>query len=1161
MENDNLINIENSKSGKFFRPLDWSAFWTATIISFIVYFITLAPTVTLEDSGELAVGSTFLGVPHPPGYPIWTFLTWIFTKIFAFVKYMGQPDPAWSVALASAVFGALASGVTAMLICRSGLDMLREIRKASHVEHLHAENAICWIGGVTGSLLFAFAPVMWSQSVIVEVYSLNALFLVLIFLLTYVWMNRPSDHLLYATALIFGIGLTNYQVLLLAMLPLVFSIFLRAPRLFRDFLITGAPIVIVFGLIKMGKLPAIANPLDITCYVYLGLNLLVLILAAYLLPRGKTVALTIFLVELGVAFYALMPIVSDLRNPPINWGYPRTWEGFKHAITRGQYEKIKPTDIFSEHFIHQIGAYLSDLRGQFTLPVTLLGFLPFTIWSIKVFGKKINAMYVAIAVSLFASVMVIIEKVIFHSTESVMTFAYKLPAAIVILIMLVGGIAILVNITRDLVARLMGKTESTISERIIVALVLLGGSLIYLFVSAMLLGRVFDILAQLGNTGIELSTGQVFAILGQAIALLLLIIMPVILAGTIAWLMKSDFNFKLQVDINSQRWIIATLLGFLTMSILLIALANPKGDIQDNFIQRVKFISSHALYAFWIGYGLIFGLATTGIIFKKNALIRNASMGIALFLWLIPIHQNATNKELIRISGGAEQNGHDFGWQFGNYELRGAEAISEELSKDEEPLPNPSYPSAMGTNAVFFGGTDPGRFVPTYMIYAARVREDVYLITQNALADNTYMSVMRDLYGDQIWIPDQTDSARSFQRYVEEVNSGKRPRNAELKIENGRVQVSGALGVMEINGILAQMIFEHNINTHDFYVEESYVIRWMYPYLTPHGLIMKINKNKVPLTKRNMIDDMDFWDWYTRRLISNCKFRRDIVARKSFSKLRSAIAGLYANRRMYRQAETAFQQARTLYPLSPEATFRLAQEVMLPHRRIQDAKNLLQDFSNRDPGNVKSKQFIKQLDKMLALQKKTKELEEKQKNGVVDIYTALDLLKCYSEARERAKFNMLAKKLLQQKNLQANVYLNIANFSLQVGQLQEMLTALEMAEKKLPPNTPASVYMNIAKMYAYAKRADKMLKPLEQYLRMNPSDWKAWLDMANVQYSMKKTKEASMAMQEAIRTGGAEAIATINQDRRLQEIAQHMQKGNAQPNLTTLPGIMPQPFK
>jgi hypothetical protein len=77
------------------------------------------------------------------------------------------------------------------------------------------------------------------------------------------------------------------------------------------------------------------------------LNFIFLALAWIALPHGRTVIMTVLAAEIGVSFYVYMPIVSDLRNPPMNWGYPRTWEGFKHAITRGQYEKIVPTDIFS----------------------------------------------------------------------------------------------------------------------------------------------------------------------------------------------------------------------------------------------------------------------------------------------------------------------------------------------------------------------------------------------------------------------------------------------------------------------------------------------------------------------------------------------------------------------------------------------------------------------------------------------------------------------------------------------------------------------------------------------------------------------------------------------------------------------------------------------
>mgnify|MGYP003566056645 CR=1 FL=1 len=104
------------------------------------------------------------------------------------------------------------------------------------------------------------------------------------------------------------------------------------------------------------------------------------------------------------------------------------------------------------------------------------------------------------------------------------------------------------------------------------------------------------------------------------------------------------------------------------------------------------------------------------------------------------------------------------------------EGILDHIGEEEKAqYPNPDYPPEMEPDAIFYGGTDPGRFVPTYMIYSGKVRPDVYLITQNALADGTYMSVMRDLYGDEIWIPAQPDSAKAFERYVREVKTGARP--------------------------------------------------------------------------------------------------------------------------------------------------------------------------------------------------------------------------------------------------------------------------------------------------------------------------------------------------------------------------------------------------
>ena len=108
-------------------------------------------------------------------------------------------------------------------------------------------------GGLGGSLVFAFSPVEWSQSTIVEIYSLNALFLMAVFLLSYRWMRKPSHKILWLTAFVFGLGLTNYQVLLMAALPLAVIMFFKDIRLFRDFTLILIPFALTAQVLQIGS--------------------------------------------------------------------------------------------------------------------------------------------------------------------------------------------------------------------------------------------------------------------------------------------------------------------------------------------------------------------------------------------------------------------------------------------------------------------------------------------------------------------------------------------------------------------------------------------------------------------------------------------------------------------------------------------------------------------------------------------------------------------------------------------------------------------------------------------------------------------------------------------------------------------------------------------
>lgn len=1220
----------------FFSRFDKAAFWVATLTVFGVYFYTLGPSVGLEDSGELATASAHLGVPHPPGYPFWTLCTWIFCKLFSFVTYMGHPNPAWAVSCCSAVFGALAAGCTAMLISRSAGDFIFSGRSDSLFsgDETRAADWLSFAGGVGGAFAFAFSPVEWSQSTIVEIYSLNSLFLMLVFLLSYKWMCRPSDRTLWFTAFVFGLGLTNYQVLLFAIVPLGVMICLKNFRLFRDFALYFFPVALTYQVLKIADMPQanmyMTNDVinkhnalktvescpstfavvlavvlaaaavfaavyrlrlsrcekpqgslraDIVFYALSGLSLTILFLAgigvfasdvswlvektdmltgktgaaditaplvnpriylfvalfilasvltavfavvkraeketlfrallacsavcaflaaavasgcveyadskgflgaafdwsgpkfhfwaviiallavsllvrnaiAYsipvagfhialfillergamnglthpsswwfwwpvawnfvvlalawaVLPNGRTVALAAFFTQLGVSFYAYMPIVSELRNPPMNWGYPRTWDGFKHAITRGQYEAITMPEFggFDEFWTQikiQMTHYFTEVKIQFTDFLALLALLPLSCWKLTYRRagrvKSFNALWFCASLAALLAVRAVLLLCGIGTSERMLSFDRWLIA--VMAVPAVFGVLIIAF--RQLLMRpasaLYRFFEILLRERRVAVLA----------VSAVVL---LDILAVAVHASVASGGVKVFfaALLMLSVFAAAVFSVPAVLRARFAKTSR-PVSVSFASPSLSQHWLLASGACFFMMTLPLILLAQVKGDIQDGFIQKVKFISSHAMIAMWIGYGLVILAAVVYILLKKRALkAYSLKTAVAVLVsaavlgaGVTPIVQNYIDDELVFKLGGSEQNGHTFGWQFGAYQLDGAKAVRAQITADEEPLPDPDYPPPMEPYSIFFGGTDPGRFVPTYMIYGANFRPDVYLITQNALADGTYMAVERDLYGDEIWIPSEEDSSVAFQRYAERKG---------LNSTNGRLQVTGALEVMEINAELAKMMHEHDKRRHAFYIEESYAMPWMYPYLSPHGLIMKINADKKPYDAELARKDRDFWDWYTRRLINDPMYRRDFAAQKSFSKLRASIAGLYRQQNRYHEAADAFREAHLLYPASPEATFRYISEILLPMNRFSVLRELLEYTDKIDPNNARTAR----LHEYLRCIDTVKETEAKFRRGEQTYDDAYSLADAYFSLGRRDDAVKLIKQLL-----------------------------------------------------------------------------------------------------------------------------------------------------
>jgi tetratricopeptide (TPR) repeat protein len=1174
-----------NKGDSFFTKLDWAAFWTATLLTFVVYFFTLGPSVGLEDSGELATAGAHLGVPHPPGYPFWTLCSWLFCKLFSWVTYMGHPTPAWAISCFSAVAGAFAAGCTAMLICRSAHDFIGDDGEKSGVSGM-----LSFGGAVAGALTFALSPVEWSQSTIVEIYSLNALSLMWVFLLSYRWMRKPSDKILFFTAFVFGLGLTNYQVLLFAIVPLAIIILMTNIALFRDVFIYLIPVALTYQVLQIGQLVRADRTMSVdainkhaaitassacpsTFFIILGLLALVgaLAAAAYLRDRGDSerarkialaaggggaalVLLSAFVFTGKNEWTGIYAPVAPLVEP---WRYALIAALIAGSVIAAALAALEECDRLVESkqlkFLGASAAF-AVLAVIFAVAVPEAGSNGYA-GAKYPWGKSISMFWTLIAL-LFT---------LCAKTKKGLCFA--IPAAGM-------QIAVFTLLRNGAMNGLTHPQSWWFGWPIAWNFVLLALAWLTLPHGRSVAGAAF--FAQLGVSfyaympivsdlrnppmnwgyprtwegfkhaimrgqyeaiGVPSFTGagQFFDFIGNQMVHyfedvkvqftdLLLLFAPVpFIAGH--WVVAKERRKPFW------QWMGAAAACFLMMSFLLILLANVKGDVQDGFIQKVKFISSHAMIALWIGYGLVFAGALLVRFVQSAAWLRLGSLASAyvtprraaiafsalavLVAFVYPIVQNYTDDRMVFELGGCEQNGHTFGWQFGAYQLDGAKAINEQLVADEEPLPDPDWPEPMEPFSIFFGGTDPGRFVPTYMIYAANFRPDVYLITQNALADETYMSVERDLYGDEIWIPSKDDGGDAFGIYVDEVHRGVRQANGDLRIENGKVQVTGALGVMEINGIITKMMFDHDRLRHSFYIEESYVINWMYPYLSPHGLIMKINKDATPYDAVSAEKDQDFWDWYTRRLLKDPMYRRDFAAQKSFSKLRASIAGLYAHQGRYDEAAQAFREACMLYPASPEAAFRYIREclVEIPLRRWgsrSGAKDFrwdvaleLMDYTDLlDPRNkrtVAMRDFIRRMRELVG---QIASLEEKaRREGRLSSPETFALAHAYFAIGKVSTAAQLARPLVDS-----------------VGE--------PFALKSI------STILLEAKLYADAERC------LEKYLKAEPGkDAMSWIELAKLQYKTGRVQAAQRSFVAGYNINPKTVFEKVQRDQDLYEIA------------------------
>lgn len=177
------------------------------VVIFVNYIINLTPSVAAGDHGELATTTYSFGAPHPSGYPI-------FAILGKFFSYLPFGNVAYRINLMSAFAGAATAFVFFMFVVK----ILALTRKPDIVRNTDGIDLKIYIPAVLSSLMFGFSNLLWNQSIIGEVYSLNSLLNGLVLIVFMLWYEdvifnyyhtkEPYIGSRYLILLFFSMGLS-----------------------------------------------------------------------------------------------------------------------------------------------------------------------------------------------------------------------------------------------------------------------------------------------------------------------------------------------------------------------------------------------------------------------------------------------------------------------------------------------------------------------------------------------------------------------------------------------------------------------------------------------------------------------------------------------------------------------------------------------------------------------------------------------------------------------------------------------------------------------------------------------------------------------------------------------------------------------------------------
>ena len=227
--------------------LDYSPSYRAAAITgaavFVLYLVTLSPSTAMWDASEYIAAAHVMGLPHPPGNPLFVILG----RFFAILPI--APTVAQRINILAALTSAVSAGMWFLITERVLVSWL-----ADRWERI--------AGGVAAALIGATAFTVWNQSVVNEkVYTISLLGLAIISWLTVRWSDDPdapgANRLLILIAYILGLGYANHMMGFLAAPAVAVAVILRRPQLLLDWKL----LLMCAGAVVLGMTPFLTQPI------------------------------------------------------------------------------------------------------------------------------------------------------------------------------------------------------------------------------------------------------------------------------------------------------------------------------------------------------------------------------------------------------------------------------------------------------------------------------------------------------------------------------------------------------------------------------------------------------------------------------------------------------------------------------------------------------------------------------------------------------------------------------------------------------------------------------------------------------------------------------------------------------------------------------------